>query len=56
MNSSPYSPYYLGYEAFQDVGFKEIYQDQSNQVRHFMAGVGFHISIFYGQLGERLAL
>ena len=52
--NSPYSPYYLGFGSFQDIGFKEIYQDQSNQVRHFMAGVG--LSFFYGQLGERVAL
>ncbi len=52
--NSPYSPYYLGFAAFNDMGFKEEYRDQSNQVRHFMAGVG--LSYFYGPFGEQLAL
>ena len=61
--NSPYSSYYLGYEAFGATGFKypeyrESRADEQarseNQVHHFVAGVS--LSYFYGLLGEQFAL
>ena len=45
--------YALGFNAFQDKGFKKEYQDGGNQVQHAMAGI--YISYKYGFLGRRFA-